>query len=188
MSEESKKKVSLSKKGTQAWNKGLPMSEETKKKLSLARKGKPSPWKGKTPSEETRMKMRLAKLGKPSPRKGTRTPVEVRIVQSESRKKFFLRQNPQYDYILDSTSKKGNKRIRRERLRKFGGSHTKEEWEAMKEAYLFTCPCCKRGEPEIKLTRDHILSLSNGGSDAIDNIQPLCVSCNSKKATKSIRY
>jgi hypothetical protein len=43
-------------------------------------------------------------------------------------------------------------------------------------------------EPLIKLTRDHILSLSNGGTDDITNIQPLCVQCNSKKSTKTIRY
>ena len=69
-----------------------------------------------------------------------------------------------------------------------GGSHTFGEWETLKAQYNWTCPCCKRKEPEIKLTEDHITPLSNGGSDNIENLQPLCGSCNSKKHTKIIKF
>jgi 5-methylcytosine-specific restriction endonuclease McrA len=77
---------------------------------------------------------------------------------------------------------------RRVRKAQAPGSHTEAESEALKATYDYTCLCCSRREPEIKLARDHVISLDEGGSDDISNIQPLCKSCNSKKHTKSIDY
>lgn len=69
-----------------------------------------------------------------------------------------------------------------------GGEHSKQQWEELKAKYLYLCLCCKRQEPFVKLTEDHIIPLSLGGSDKIDNIQPLCGSCNSTKSTKMKDY
>lgn len=68
------------------------------------------------------------------------------------------------------------------------GSHTDAEWQALKASYGFRCLRCGKQEPEIKLTRDHIIPLTQGGSDSIDNVQPLCARCNSKKNNKHIDY
>jgi len=82
-----------------------------------------------------------------------------------------------------------NKRNRvLKRIQQNTGSHTFGEWELLKKQYNFICPCCKKSEPEIFLTEDHIIPLSKGGSDLIENIQPLCKSCNVKKHTKIIKY
>ena len=64
-SEETKKKISDSKRGGVAPNKGIPHSEETRRKISEARKAQGSPWsKGIKRSEESKQKNRLAHLGK----------------------------------------------------------------------------------------------------------------------------
>jgi 5-methylcytosine-specific restriction endonuclease McrA len=77
---------------------------------------------------------------------------------------------------------------RRTRKTKAGGSYTVQEWEALKARYNHACLSCGRKEPEIKLTADHIIPVFKGGSSYIDNIQPLCKSCNSSKGTKVIDF
>ena len=58
------------------------------------------------------------------------------------------------------------------------GSHSLSEWNALKERHHYRCAICEKMKP---LTKDHKLPLSCGGTDYIDNIQPLCRNCNSRK-------
>jgi len=76
-----------------------------------------------------------------------------------------------------------------------GGKHTIEEWTDIKAKHNNTCLCCKKQEPEIKLTEDHIVPISKWkenslnkdyGCNDIQNIQPLCLSCNASKGNKLI--
>ena len=62
------------------------------------------------------------------------------------------------------------------------------DWVKMKKKYSYICPACLRKEPEIILTIDHIKAITKGGDGNIQNLQPLCQSCNSKKYTKTIKY
>lgn len=75
---------------------------------------------------------------------------------------------------------------RRARIRGAIGSWTAAEWEALKAECDHRCLMCGLPEPEIVLTVDHIVPVSLGGTNTIDNLQPLCRPCNSKKHQKVI--
>jgi 5-methylcytosine-specific restriction endonuclease McrA len=81
-----------------------------------------------------------------------------------------------------------NNQKRRSRIAGNGGSFTADDWELMKAEYGYRCPCCNRKEPNIKLTVDHITPISEGGKNLIENIQPLCKQCNSKKHTDVMKF
>lgn len=67
--------------------------------------------------------------------------------------------------------------------------HTLTEWRALCDRYQHRCLCCKKaGTPGNPITKDHVIPQSKGGVDTIDNIQPLCKSCNSRKKDKHIDY
>lgn len=68
------------------------------------------------------------------------------------------------------------------------GSYTTKQWYELKESFKFMCLSCKKTEPQIKLTVDHIVPLSRGGTNFIENLQPLCKSCNSSKGCKTIDF
>jgi 5-methylcytosine-specific restriction endonuclease McrA len=81
-----------------------------------------------------------------------------------------------------------NKEIRSLRLAeaKRKGTHTKEEWENLKKEFNYECVKC--GRIGYHLDRDHIIPIYQGGSDAIENIQPLCAWCNSSKGPDSFNW
>lgn len=81
---------------------------------------------------------------------------------------------------------KANEHRREARKRNNGGCFTAEEWKILCEKYNNACLCC--GRDDVKLTADHVVPVSKGGLSSIDNIQPLCASCNSKKHDKIIDF
>lgn len=59
----------------------------------------------------------------------------------------------------------------------------KKIFQELLHKYNFMCCWCGTKE-KSKLTIDHIIPTSKGGSDEIGNLQILCRSCNSKKGAK----
>lgn len=75
---------------------------------------------------------------------------------------------------------------RRARKQGNGGSFTAAEWQALVTQYDHRCLMCGKQEPAIMLTMDHVVPISQGGSNDISNIQPLCSTCNSSKGAKTL--
>jgi 5-methylcytosine-specific restriction endonuclease McrA len=74
---------------------------------------------------------------------------------------------------------------RRARMNDNGGDYTEQQWLDLCDRYGNVCLCCRAAKP---LTVDHVIPISKGGANSIDNIQPLCSTCNTRKKTKSIDY
>jgi 5-methylcytosine-specific restriction endonuclease McrA len=85
-------------------------------------------------------------------------------------------------------AKRTNQNRRRFKLIDSGGFHTQEQWIWLVAQTGNKCLCCKEPGTFRTLTKDHIVPVFLGGSDDIDNIQPLCKSCNSSKQTKIIDF
>jgi 5-methylcytosine-specific restriction endonuclease McrA len=63
--------------------------------------------------------------------------------------------------------------------------YTEPEWLALVESYDSVCLACG---VKTRMTPDHVIPLSLGGKDTIDNIQPLCRSCNCSKGARTTDY
>lgn len=74
---------------------------------------------------------------------------------------------------------------RRARKKGNGGSHTPEEWNDVLVHYGSRCLRCGATE---RIEKDHVVSIKNNGSDDIENLQPLCRSCNTSKNSKTVDY
>ena len=163
------------------WNKGLegfgkwsktkgmkfgPRSEEVKKRISESNRGQKR-------TEETKGKIKEARAKQkniPSGKKHWNYKGGISIGENKM------------DYIVALTRK------RRYLKRGIIGTHNLQDWINIKIFYGFMCLCCKKCEPEIILTEDHIIPLSKGGTHNIENIQPLCRSCNARKFTQIVDY
>jgi hypothetical protein len=80
---------------------------------------------------------------------------------------------------------------RRAMVAKVGGSFTTSEFTQLQSEYGFKCLRCgisAENTPQKKLTADHIIPISKGGPNHISNIQPLCLSCNCSKGTRTVDY
>ena len=159
--------------------KGYKFSEEILKKRVETRRKNGNYHQSKETKEKIRQKL-----------KGTHRPEEVKkkIREAQEGEKSY---NYKHGFSVGENRKKYRNFIEtRRKIRKLGngGIHTFGDWQTLKAQYNWTCPSCRKLEPNIKLTEDHIIPISKGGSDNIENIQPLCMQCNQKKMTKIIRF
>ena len=91
--------------------------------------------------------------------------------------KLWNKKNP--DKILSSARTSILKRNKCE------GIHSAEEWDALLWYFNYKCLCCGSKE---NIQRDHIIPASKNGTNYIDNMQPLCRTCNIRKKDTFIDY
>lgn len=75
--------------------------------------------------------------------------------------------------------------IRRAREIAAVGSHSEYQWHKVLKLYGRRCLRCGTKDD---VTKDHIQPLVSGGSNDIENIQPLCRPCNSWKGSRAIDF
>ncbi len=66
------------------------------------------------------------------------------------------------------------------------GTHTEEEWLQLQAFCRHQCVRCQASENA--LVKDHIVPLYQGGSDAIENIQPVCRKCSASRGPENTDY
>lgn len=79
-------------------------------------------------------------------------------------------------------------RNRRAKMNGNPGKLLPSEWSAIKASQGYRCLMCGLSEPHIRLTIDHVVPVSRGGSNDKSNIQGLCKSCNCSKNAKVIDF
>jgi 5-methylcytosine-specific restriction endonuclease McrA len=102
----------------------------------------------------------------------------------------YRQNNPEYFKIMDrkhNSSVRGkfaNKvhKYRRRAQIADSGSFTIVEWTARLEELGAKCYYCSNGYN----TKDHLVPLIRGGSNRIENIVPACLSCNTRKGSKTL--
>jgi 5-methylcytosine-specific restriction endonuclease McrA len=87
----------------------------------------------------------------------------------------------------DADSEDRGRHLRSQRIAeaRSKGTHTSAEWGAMKIYHGMTCARCGELCEPVK---DHIKPIYQGGSDSIENLQPLCKKCNSSKGPEAIDH
>lgn len=98
--------------------------------------------------------------------------------------------NPEKQKQSVSNWHKANPRVKqayraKRRALKIGsqGSYSKSQIDAMYEKQAEQCAAC-RVKMNGRFDIDHVVALTNGGSNGIENIQLLCPTCNRSKGTK----
>jgi len=96
------------------------------------------------------------------------------ITPQESRRRWY-----------EKNKAKANAQVKARKLRELNapGTHTKEDWEGVKKFFGYQCAMDDHN-CSGSLTKDHIQPLIMGGSNGVENLQPLCRWHNTQKARK----
>lgn len=150
-------------------------------------------WRKQNPEKvyETNRAYRLRTPDKQRQYHRTYTQNNIEILATKARQ--WRERNRDKFREIARKSRKNNLEVDREKSHRYrarkagsGGKYSVAEWRSLVAHYGNKCLCC--GRDDVLLTVDHVIPLVRGGTNTIDNLQPLCGSCNSRKSDKSIDY
>ena len=176
-------------KGVKGFQKGHKHSEEVKKKIGDANRNQVyfncdycGQISSDKPSSYKKKKRHFCGMKCYSDFRKNKLPLEEQHAYKGVRKTGENKQIYHRRYVKNNPEIISYLKARRyARERNAEGNHTLQEWKLLKEKFNYKCAYCMEEKP---LTKDHIKPLSKGGTDYIENIQPLCRNCNSKKHNK----
>ena len=87
-------------------------------------------------------------------------------------------------YLSNPEKKVTSRHAYRARKKENGGKLTVTDIKFVRAAF----PVCLHCGIDENLSIDHVIPLARGGTNSIDNIQILCMPCNSSKGIKTIDY
>ena len=152
--EEKSRKISEKKLG----KKRKPFSLEWRKKLGDFNRGKKLSPRTDEVKKKISEKLLGRFIGNKNPNYGKRHSKEVRAIISL--KTIEKTPRGERSHFWKGGVTPYCRMVRTARLRLAGGSHTTEEWQILQAQYNWTCPACKKQEPSIRLTKDHIIPVS----------------------------
>ena len=89
---------------------------------------------------------------------------------------------------FDKSRANGAIRAIRLRAARAKGTHTEAQWLAYVAAFGCRCVMCGDGLDAGQVQKDHIVPIYQGGSDGMENLQPLCQPCNGSKGPDSFDW
>lgn len=66
--------------------------------------------------------------------------------------------------------------------------HSDDEWQNLMDRLGHRCAMCGACGDGVRLQKDHIKPIYQGGSDGIENLQPLCHKCNAAKGPDDFNW
>lgn len=117
----------------------------------------------------------------------SRNPDKLRLKNREYRARNIeaMREKSRAYWRNNPEARRANRRNRRARLRAAGGHVSAAEWQSILDRFNGKCAKCGASE---NIHMDHVVPLAKGGRHSIDNVQPLCQTCNLRKHTKTEDY
>ncbi len=91
-------------------------------------------------------------------------------------------------YLIHKTEIRFRNNLREYLERGAEGKFTLQEWNETLKHFNYECVVCHRKPPEIEITKDHVIPLIKGGTNYIENLIPLCKSCNSSKQEGGLEW